>query len=773
MGGSEYMYEEVPQELKQVNHWCFFKLVPDEKRKKMKKVPFNPHSGGYGASNDEQTWSDFETAVAANEKYNGNGIGFYFKEPYVGIDLDDIAGELERYKNNDYEKNMVFEFIETFKSYSEISISGTGLHIIVKGKIPGDRRRKDNVEIYSSGRFFTVSGNKIGKYDGINEATDLNMERIYKKYLENNVIQFQRDGEFFSTIDLSESEIISSVTKSRSGYKFMNFMNGGWEKESAYSSQSEADLAFANMLAFWCGRDYTKMDSLFRQSSLMRDKWDEKRGNATYGEATLNRAIHDTTDIYTPKREPLKYDLTFLENNKTKKEHPPRSWDDTGNAERFVDHFGDIVRYSFIDKKWYFYNGSYWEVDQRGNIRNLIDVMVDDMAKEKISAFGDLTIEDVEKEFRKHIKRSRSNSGKNAMQDEMKHRVSVMPEEFDRERMLLNTKNGYLDLTSGILHEHDMNKMFSRETNAEYTDNTDAPEWHQFLKEIFDGDKELMRYIQKSVGYSLTSSTKEQVMFILHGGGRNGKSIFLETISDLLGTYANTIQATTIMVKQQVGINSDIARLKGARLVTSSEPNEGFRFDEGLIKQLTGGDKVTARKLYGEEFEFNPEFKLWLATNHKPIIRGTDDGIWRRLIVIPFNVQIPEHKVDKDLKYKLQREASGILNWALEGCLMWQREGLVKPSSIQESVGEYREEMDVIEAFIDDCLVKGEDFEIQSSRVYKIYKQWAIDNTQYLMSSTKFGKEFGNKFEKRRLSKGNFYKGVRPKIDLSFFNEKY
>lgn len=773
MGGSEYMYEEVPQELKQVNHWCFFKLVPDEKRKKMKKVPFNPHSGGYGASNDEQTWSDFETAVAANEKYNGNGIGFYFKEPYVGIDLDDIAGELERYKNNDYEKNMVFEFIETFKSYSEISISGTGLHIIVKGKIPGDRRRKDNVEIYSSGRFFTVSGNKIGKYDGINEATDLNMERIYKKYLENNVIQFQRDGEFFSTIDLSESEIISSVTKSRSGYKFMNFMNGGWEKDSAYSSQSEADLAFANMLAFWCGRDYTKMDSLFRQSSLMRDKWDEKRGNATYGEATLNRAIHDTTDIYTPKREPLKYDLTFLENNKTKKEHPPRSWDDTGNAERFVDHFGDIVRYSFIDKKWYFYNGSYWEVDQRGNIRNLIDVMVDDMAKEKISAFGDLTIEDVEKEFRKHIKRSRSNSGKNAMQDEMKHRVSVMPEEFDRERMLLNTKNGYLDLTSGILHEHDMKKMFSRETNTEYTDNTDAPEWHQFLKEIFDGDKELMRYIQKSVGYSLTSSTKEQVMFILHGGGRNGKSIFLETISDLLGTYANTIQATTIMVKQQVGINSDIARLKGARLVTSSEPNEGFRFDEGLIKQLTGGDKVTARKLYGEEFEFNPEFKLWLATNHKPIIRGTDDGIWRRLIVIPFNVQIPEHKVDKDLKYKLQREASGILNWALEGCLMWQREGLVKPSSIQESVGEYREEMDVIEAFIDDCLVKGEDFEIQSSRVYKIYKQWAIDNTQYLMSSTKFGKEFGNKFEKRRLSKGNFYKGVRPKIDLSFFNEKY
>lgn len=767
------MYREVPQELKEVKHWCFFKLVPDEKRGKMKKVPFNPHDGGYGASNNEETWSDFNTAVAANEKYNGNGIGFYFKEPYIGIDLDDIAGEIERYKNGDFETNMIFEFIETFKSYSEISISGTGLHIIAKGKIPGSRRRKDNVEVYSSGRFFTVSGNKIGRYDDVNSVSDLNMERIYKKYLETKVIQFNRDGVNFSTIDLSESEIIASILRSRSRDKFLSFMNGGWEKDTSYSSQSEADLAFANMLAFWCGRDFSKMDSLFRQSSLMREKWDEKRGGATYGEATLNRAIHDTMEIYTPKREPLKYDLAFLENKKKTNEHPPRSWDDTGNANRFMDHFGDLVRYSFIDKKWYFYNGSFWEVDFKGNVRNLIDLMVEDMAKEPIKAFGGLSQEDADKEFRKHIKRSRSNSGKKAIQDELKHRVPVMPDEFDKERMLLNTKNGYLNLTSGILHEHDMNMMFSRETNAEFTDKTDAPEWHQFLNEIFDGDKEIIDYMQKAVGYSLTSSTKEQVMFILHGGGRNGKSIFLETISDLMGTYANSMQATSIMIKQNTGINTDIARLKGARLVTSSEPNEGFRFDEGLIKQLTGGDKVTARKLYGEEFEFNPEFKLWLATNHKPIIRGTDDGIWRRMIVIPFNVQIPEHKVDKDLKYKLQREASGILNWAVNGCLKWQREGLKTPESIQESVEIYREEMDVIEAFIDECLVKDKDKSLQASQVYRLYKQWATENTQYLMSSTKFGKEFGGKFKKRRLSQGQFYMGVGRKYDLQFLNQKY
>jgi putative DNA primase/helicase len=151
-------------------------------------------------------------------------------------------------------------------------------------------------------------------------------------------------------------------------------------------------------------------------------------------------------------------------------------------------------------------------------------------------------------------------------------------------------------------------------------------------------------------------------MFILYGHGSNGKSVFLEIISELMGNYAMTMQAQTIMVKQnQSSANSDIARLKGARLVTSSEPNEGVRLDEGLVKQLTGGDKVTARHLYGKEFEFEPEFKLWLATNHKPIIRGTDDGIWRRLNLIPFIVQIPDHKKDKNLKYKLQTEQQDIL----------------------------------------------------------------------------------------------------------------
>ncbi|KRM54126.1 phage plasmid primase, P4 family domain protein [Lentilactobacillus kefiri DSM 20587 = JCM 5818] len=347
----------------------------------------------------------------------------------------------------------------------------------------------------------------------------------------------------------------------------------------------------------------------------------------------------------------------------------------------------------------------------------------------------------------------------------MQHRVPVLHGQFDQDKTLLNTVNGYIDLTSGILKDHDIKKMFSHQTSVEYTDKIDCPEWDEFLNQIFAGDQELIHYIQKAVGYSVTGSIKEQVMFILYGNGRNGKSIFIDTISDILGTYAKSMQADSIMVRQnKSGANSDIARLESARLVTSSEPNEGVRLDEGLVKQLTGGDKVTARYLYGKEFEFKPQFKLWLATNHKPIIRGTDDGIWRRLMLIPFKVKIPDGQVDKNLKDKLKRESVGILNWIVEGCLLWQREGLNPPISVTRASRQYREEMDVISLFVDDCCEVGDSYRAPAGELFKKYQSWAKDNSEYSMSKQKFSREMKQKFETKK-SGSIFYIGLKIKDD--------
>jgi putative DNA primase/helicase len=354
------------------------------------------------------------------------------------------------------------------------------------------------------------------------------------------------------------------------------------------------------------------------------------------------------------------------------------------------------------------------------------------------------------------------------MLKESQHLLPVQPEQFDKDKHLLNVQNGYIDLKTGNLHNHDKEKYFSKIASIEYTDKIDYPLWDEFLMQIFDGNRPLINYIQRAVGYSLSGSTEEQVMFILYGNGRNGKSVFLDIITEMLGNYTTNIQPQTLMVKPMSGsANSDIARLQGARLVTTTEPNDGMRFDEGLVKQITGGDTVTARFLYGDEFDYDPEFKLWMATNHKPFIRGTDDGIWRRMVIIPFTVQIPEHKVDKNLKYKLRREMTAILNWAVEGYQEWKRIGLTEPQVIKVQRGEYREEMDPVETFINDRCIKGPGESIQAAPLYQAYREWASQNGQYMMNSTKFGKEMSNKFEKKKTNGVMKYRGISITNDSS------
>lgn len=749
-----------PNELIELDRWCVWQY--EDRDGKFTKLPVNPLTGELARSNDESTWTSYEHALYAFKKGRGDGLGFFFKEPYVGIDLDNVEDDIFRYQNGDYENNIVHEFYETFKSYGEISPSGTGVHIIAKGKIPGDRRRKGNVEMYSEGRFFTMTENSLHKYKRISEVDEEVFKPIYNKYLNNNVsfLPHSNNNHGLSGHDLSDLEVISRIHQSKQSMVFDRFLKGGWEQD--YDSQSEADMAMANILAFWTAKNYMQMDRIFRDSSLMRDKWDEKRGKTTYGQATLNKAINETSNIYEPTKKKT-FDYTFgseFHQEVEKKEYPPRSYDDTGNAERFLDRFGDVVRYSYNRKRFYVYNGINWEIDERGLVRTLIDQTVNDMKNEKVLTSEDVDEEDAILNLQKHIKNSRSNAAKNRMEDEIKHHIPVTFEDFDRDDMLLNTPNGYLDLTSGEQREEDKTKMFSYVTNTEMTDTARPDTWIDFLNDIFNNDQELIRFIQKSIGYSMTGSTREQVMFILHGKGRNGKSIFIETVREILGTYSDNIQAKTIMVKRGDTINNDIAKLQGVRLVTSSEPNEGFRFDEGLIKQLTGGDTVTARFLYGEEFNFDPKFKIWVTTNHKPIVRGTDDGIWRRLLLIPFKVQIPEHKVDKDLKYKLLREAPAILNWMLEGSIAWQREGLGIPKEVRDASEGYRKEMDVIEQFIADECIVGEGEKVGANELFKSYQAWADETGEYKMNKNKFGTKMKDKFESKRLSAGIHYMGI-------------
>ncbi|MDS3949963.1 phage/plasmid primase, P4 family [Staphylococcus epidermidis] len=750
----------IPDELKQLNNWCVWKF--ENRNGKRTKIPFNAATGEFAKSNDKSTWSSYETAVNVE---GVDGIGFFFEPPYLGIDIDDIDDDLHRFKQGDKLDNIVSEFNEAFKSYTEVSPSGNGLHIIVKGKIPGSRRRKANIEMYDSGRFFTMTGKTIGKYKDVTEVSEQVFKTIYEKYLPDNTVKYPTTNNYQQNIhNLSEIDVINEIYKSKQAKLFDDLMKGNYEPY--YTSHSEADMALANILAFWCARDYSQMDSIFRQSNLYRDKWDEKRKNSTYGEQTLFKAINEANNIYTPKQQtddnPLRYALSKLfDNQEETKEYPIRSYDDTGNADRFIDRYGNLYKYSYIANKFYIYDGMKWKVDDKGSIRKLIDEMIESIKNEKVLHSEDVTEEEAREVFQKYYKKTRGTQAKKNIMNELMHRRPATPDDFDRDDMLINVANGYIDLTSRELYKHDINKMFSQITNTDYTEKMQPAVWLDFLNDIFAGDKNVIRYIQKALGYSLTGSTREQIMFILFGKGRNGKSIFVEVISEILGDYSNNMQAKSLMVKKNDNVNTDIARLSKARFVTSSEPNEGFRFDEGLIKQLTGDDKVTARFLYAEEFEYTPKFKIWVSTNHKPIIRGTDDGIWRRLVLIPFDVQIPEEKVDKDLKYKLLREAPAILNWMAEGAYMWMQEGLEMPDKLKAASKAYRTEMDVIEQFIEDECKRVDDGKEKANELYELYKQWAKENGNYKMSNKDFGIKMKEKFKYKKTNSGMFYFGLK------------
>ena len=760
------MYEKIPQELKALPNWVCYIAVPDERSHSgVSKKPVNALTGEFAKSNDPSTWTTFDNAVKTSGKYSG--LGFMFgNSPYFGVDVDDVHEDIAAYRKGG--GGIVSEFVETLDSYTELSQSGNGIHIICCGTLPPVGRKRKNVEMYENGRFFVMTGNLLGEHSKIRDCTE-SIKALHEKYIGGGKTPEPKKITIRDTPQTAY-EIVQLATKSKSGEKFKALYSGD---TSGYSSHSEADMAFCSMLAFWTGCNTTKMDSIFRSSGLMREKWDRAQSGSTYGVQTIQKAIATCAEVYSPAAK-TDFSVSFKSTNETPisvsidEEKPPKkclyTFDDMGNAERFCDLFGNNIRYSYIDKRWYCYDGRRWKIDSDGTVEKLADYAVNAMQSEvKIwERYDAENGTDNQNSFARHCKSSRSNRAKKAMLTESQHHVPILPQQLDKHDMLLNTPAGIVNLKDGKISEHKSKLYLTKLTTAEYSPIADCPRWQAFLTEIFQNDLDLIRYVQKAVGYSLTGSTAEQCVFFLYGNGRNGKSTFLEVIRSIFGDYCTNIQPETIMVKNAPNgaANSDIARLKGARLVTTVEPNEGARVNEGLLKQLTGDDIVTARRLYGDEFEFKPEFKLWMVTNHKPIIRGTDTGIWRRIHLIPFTVQIPPSKVDKNLKYKLTAELPGIFRWAVDGCLLWQKEGLLMPGAVTDEVREYRREMDVISAFIEDRCTLDPNKGVQSSQLYAAYCDWADKGNEYRMSGTKFSLELSKRFKKTKVRGVIFFHGI-------------
>lgn len=670
-------------------------------------------------------------------------MGFFFTPPYVGIDIDSV--NLEKIDTK------TLEIINTLDSYTEISVSGKGLHIIVRGSLPGGVCRKGTLEMYQEARFFAMTGNILrGCPDEVYDRQQ-ELEKIYKKYMEQPKIIVDYGIQDKRIVNFNDLLKVKNE-------KFRKLFSGKFEE---YPSQSEADLAFCSMVAYFTDGNAELMDKAVRESQLYRDKWDKKHGADTYGNLTIKKAL----DGYTRR--------DFLPELYMDKYY---TYDDTGNADRFTDIFKDRVLYSYTNKGWYIYDGKRWLFDTLGRINDYFEQSIEVLKKQgmttNIPMLENETSEDYQKRlkairmaYEKHLTYSRSNRGTVAGIKQSMHKNSVDISEFDGNDMLINLENSVYDMVSGINIPHDATLKFTKKANVNYDESKKCPRWEQFLREIFNDDKDLIKWIQKALGYSLTGKTSEQVMFILNGNGRNGKSVFLDVVSHIFGDYRTNIQPDSLMVKNSQGANSDIARLKGARFVTTVESNDGMRFNEGLVKQLTGGDTVTARFLHANEFEFTPKFKVWMATNHRPIIRGTDKGIWRRIRLIPFEREFTEDEVDLDLTSKLLAESDGILQWMLKGLEMWQKERLGMCEKILMANKEYRQEMDVVSTFIEECVNNSLGKEVKASELYQHYKNYCLQNGFFVLTSTKFGRELDNKgFVKVHKRTGKYYQNISIKF---------
>jgi putative DNA primase/helicase len=339
--------------------------------------------------------------------------------------------------------------------------------------------------------------------------------------------------------------------------------------------------------------------------------------------------------------------------------------------------------------------------------------------------------------------------------------IACRLEDFDANLSLFNCANGTIDLRDGTQRRPlDRADLLTNISPAAYDPEAECLRWIRFILEIMSGDQQMADFLQRAVGYSLTGETSEQCMFILWGVGLNGKTTLIETLRYVLGSYARTADFPTFMAKRfgpQSGPSSDIAKLRGARFVSATEGEEGQKLAESVIKQITGGDTITACFKFKEHFEFRPQLKLWLSTNHKPQIVGTDEGIWRRIRLIDFNERFAK---DDTLADCLKSEAPGILNWALEGLRQWRQFGLMEPQRLLNTTTEYRADEDTICRFVnDECeIAKGE--ETPSRRLYDAYKAWARDNHEIEMSERKFAdsmKDHG--YIKRKKPAGIFYSG--------------
>ncbi len=785
---SKVNFVSIPQELKTNASFCLWKL--EKRNGKPTKVPYNPRNGQLARTNDPSTFADFSTAMKAYAMGGWDGIGYRVSEGIGAIDIDHCIREDESL--NDVAASILSFFPD---AYFERSPSGTGLRgfFRLSPDFAYDKtvyyinNRKHGLEVYLPGitnRFVTVTGDvfRSGSVSRNDEALQTVLDTFMKRK--------SKAGTGFKGTPVSyftDEQVIEHASKSASGEKFRSLYEGDWQ--DLYDSQSDADMALISMLVFWCGCVEEQIDRIFRSSGLMRDKWDRMTGDATYGQITIRNAISSCSEIYRPVREVNSdlaefhdLDASTIQEERDRREREGytftpdlRCLDTTiaslaphtnpryesfqiGNARMFVDYYRNIILMNDTRGCWYIYDGRVWRPDNH-NLR--ISEMAKDFHDELMLFANTITSEDTRNRFLKRVDQLDQKKFRDIMIKDAGNNtdIAVKMDAFDRDKYTFNCHNGTINLKTMEFRPHSPSDRLTKMTEVDYDPDATCPRWISFMDEVFEGDKDRIRYLQKAIGYAMSGDTRLECMFILYGPtSRNGKGTTMETVLRILGEYGRTAKPDMLSKKSfadSSGPSEDVARLNGARMVNVSEPEKSMVLDASLTKQMTGNNTLTARYLRENSFEFKPQFKLFIDTNHQPQISDMTLFESDRIRIIPFNRHFTADERDIDLKsfFAEPENLSGILNWCLEGFALYQAEGLKMPESVEAATAEYRAQSDRITMFTTQCIQKQAGQELRSSAIYERYKTWCGENGYKYENAANFRKKMeaaGFVYQRRR-----------------------
>lgn len=747
------MYEQIAKDIKTNGRFCLWRYEKQQDRRT--KVPYQVN-GQRASSRNIQHFTSFEEIIKTVPQYDGIGMGVF--SPFAAVDIDDCVrnGELSE---------LAEDVIHTLDSYTEYSPSGKGVRIILKVKdFTFDKsryyinNRKIGLEVYVPGvtnRFVTLTGNIIHQTESAyrDEELQLILDRYMKREEQLSSPQRTAPGSY-----LEDESVIQKAQKSRQKAKFLKLWQGDI---SGYASPSEADLALCSMLAFWCGGDMEQMDRIFRQSGLMRDKWERD----DYRKSTLERAVKSCMSFYTPVRVSSASDdfnnISGQLQSFDLLNNPRYRFGDIGFGRLFADVYKDICRFVPERKKWYVFSGKCWQSDV-GSLKamELCKSLADSLLQYALT----INEEHLRTNFLKECGKWQQRRFRETY---LKEAQSVYPlpfKTFDQDRYLLNCQNGTLDLRTMHFHEHKASDFLSKIAGASYLPEAHSERFEQYIDEIMSGDQEKAKFLQKSLGYAVTGDTRHECLFFLYGEtSRNGKGTLMESVLKVLGDYGKAVRPETIAQKRfsnSQAPSEDIARLVGIRLANISEPGRGLLLNAAQVKTMTGNDTLNARFLHENSFDFEPQFKIYINTNYLPAVNDMTLFSSGRVLIIPFDRHFSESEQDKSLKERFAKSdvQSAILNWLIKGYRLLCVEGLRPPKAVLESTESYARESNKVMQFLEEVLIQDPDAETRTAEVYDAYRAWCVRNGLFPENNRNFNHELrkvANVTRKRPKTGGN------------------